>query len=146
MAYFPHPDLFFAAMRIRPEDCVSGTSVRIDGGVLRKLVSMALASAGFDEAAYLRYPDIEKAHADDQIDDLAEHYQGAGFFEGRFAPDPDFDPEWYVQQYYDVRLALESGEVESAKQHYLESGAKEWRSPSAEALAEVADWMSRLQR
>jgi hypothetical protein len=42
----------------------------------------------------------------------------------------DFDEQWYLTQYPDVRAALEQGRVPSALHHYLRHGFDEGRSPN----------------
>ncbi len=144
MPYFPHPELFFKATRINPDDLKKGETVKIDGAVLRRLITMAIAHAGIDEEAYLAYPDLALACSNNQISSLTKHYCTNGYFEDRFAPPEDFDSDWYLQQYVDVRLAFEKGEIESAKAHYSQVGVKEWRSPSANGLGEVEQWIEVL--
>lgn len=144
MAFFPNPDTFFSAIGVEPSDLIKDRIVEIDGGVLRKLVSMALVSVPIDEQAYLRYPDLAKAHSAGDITDLNRHYAVSGFFEKRFAPPADFDASWYLDQYVDVQLGVQTGAVASALSHYLEVGVREWRVPSAGAKADVTDWFNLL--
>lgn len=144
MAFFPSPEVFFAGTGISPDDLEKGTSVSIDGGVLRKLISMALSSVPIDEESYLRYPDLRKAHLAGQIGDVSSHYFESGFFEKRVAPPADFDASWYLNQYIDVQIAVRTGASESALSHYLEVGAGEWRAPSESSGADLSAWFKLL--
>lgn len=146
MAYFPHPDKFFAGTGLNPADLERGRPVTVDGGVLRKLLSLALASADVDAQAYMtRYPDLRSAHDGGQITDLNRHYREAGFVERRYAVPANFDAAWYAQAYPDVRLALETGSLEAAADHFVEVGVKEWRLPCAAAREDVLEWRRLLQ-
>jgi hypothetical protein len=41
----------------------------------------------------------------------------------------EVDEQWYLRQYDDVRTAIESGEIISAKKHFVEDGYFEGRVP-----------------
>lgn len=56
------------------------------------------------------------------------HYLATGMAEGR-SPSKDFDEEWYLAFYKDLREAKERGKIKSGFVHFLSSGEREHRLP-----------------
>jgi hypothetical protein len=48
----------------------------------------------------------------------------------------DFDPEWYLATYPDVKEAYEKGRIQDLKEHFISSGYFEGRQPQAVKLDE----------
>src|SRR6266446_4201030 len=51
--------------------------------------------------------------------------------------DGEFDEEWYLSQYPDVRAAIQSGLLKSAFEHYRRRGILEKRLPSKPVVNEA---------
>lgn len=145
MDYFPHPQILFEALGVSPDELVAGKTIAIDGAVLRELIATALAAVNVDEDDYCQYDDIDAARKNGTIHSLSEHYRQSGYFEGRFAVPSNFDADWYLQTYPDVRLSIESGGGQPAKEHYHQMGAKEWRAPGPASVEYVKRWRRLLK-
>lgn len=99
----------------------------------------------FDEDWYMGCnPDVAAGVASGNLSSAYKHYRVFGQFEGRQARydeyvfDRDFvnhfDERWYVDQYPDVRRAVDYGEISSALEHFYLHGQFERRKFKLAAL------------
>jgi hypothetical protein len=124
----------------------SAGSITIPLELLKLLLSAIALSEELDEQRYLtEYPDVAQANAGKGLPPIL-HYARSGYFEGRRTFSENFDPDWYVEAYRDVARAVQSGELNSAEEHYFKYGRFELRAPSASAEREIAVWQSFLRR
>lgn len=99
---------------------------------LRALIYAALQHVKVDEVWYMREnPDVAEAIRSGVFATAAQHYQHAGYFEGRIPVPVTFDENWYLQQYTDVAEAVKSGTEPSGRSHFFSQGFREGRLPHA---------------
>ncbi len=121
------------------EKSVVGKSVQ--AATIRLLLSQVLRAGPFDEQAYLdNNPDVAASVQRGEWASGQEHFAAVGYFEGRWFGLGNFSEAWYLQTYPDVREAVEAKLWESGERHYYAAGMFEWRSPSAEAAADIELW------
>lgn len=121
-------------------------AIRIPTSLLRLLLQVALATADFDEEAYLaENPDVADAIAKGKIESARLHYIGYGYFEGRKGAGPAIDAQWYLSKYPDVAAAVREGRIESAEAHFVLIGGGEGRSPAPGYEAEASQWKSAIK-
>jgi hypothetical protein len=129
------------AVAFQGEEGRPDTPVVLPNRVFRLLVEAAVAGQAFDEISYLRAnPDVAKSVREGDCPGAHVHYTSLGYYEDRSVGKAGFDEAWYLERYPDVKQAVAAGNVRSGLDHYCGGGMKEWRSPNAEAEADVFRW------
>jgi hypothetical protein len=143
------PDIAQIAARLGLEDgeaLKDAARVPIDGAFLRFLVSRIAATFDLDARAYR----ADNPAADDAGWDTTKaasaHFAATGHLSGFAAKPRNFDEDWYLSTYPDVRREISDGHFEDALAHYLGKGRAEWRLPNARADAEVRAWRKILHQ
>ncbi len=138
MNYLPPHTALFAMIRQGAER-PNSKNVVIPEDLLKKILQVALSTADFDEASYLKEnPDVAESVRRGSVPDAKFHYVNYGYFEGRKGAIP-VDAVWYERQYPDVASAIRSGkaDVKSPSEHFYVAGAAEGRAPNAASQGAV---------
>lgn len=137
------PDFAQIAARLGLEDGAAlkdAVTVQVDGAFLRFLVSRIAATFDLDARAYRADNPAADDAGWDATKSASAHFAATGHLSGFAAKPRNFDEDWYLSTYPDVRREISEGHFDDALAHYLGKGRAEWRLPNARADAEVRAW------
>lgn len=144
--YVPHYDALLNSIGTSRAELDGASEVSVPLGLFKFLMQLAVTSADFNEAGYLKAnPDVAEAIRKGEIESARLHYIGFGYFEGRLGATPEVDEKWYLRSYPDVGSAVKAGQLQSGSQHFSMVGASEGRSPSVRYENDAAQWKKVLQ-
>jgi hypothetical protein len=143
------PDISQIAARLGLEDGTAlqdAVTVQIDGAFLRFLISRIAATFDVDARAYRADNPAADEAGWDTTEPASAHFAAVGHLSGFAAKPRNFDENWYLSTYPDVRRGINEGHFDDALAHYLSKGRAEWRLPNAGADAEVRAWRKILHQ
>jgi hypothetical protein len=139
--YVPYYDAILHAIGTSREELEGAKEVRIPLSLFKFLLRLAVAHSEVNLTGYLNSNrDIRDAAKSGRVPDPKKHYVDFGFFEGRRGATPTVDETWYRRTYSDIPLAIRTGTIASAAEHFDAIGAEEFRSPSAAYVSEIDEW------
>jgi len=141
--FFPPISLLLEGLGINATDLQGTGAATVSRRFLRALIGELVKRKRFDDDWYARtYPDVEGARLAGDVSSLHEHFQTAGYFEGRLHAELPFDPQFYRRHYRDIAESFPASDPEGMRVHFLTSGYFEGRAGTAEMLAEVERWQA----
>lgn len=114
--------------------------VVVDGAFLRFLLRRIAEGFALDARAYRKEHGLSTGADWDGLASASEHFAATGFLAGLSATPRNFDEDWYLSTYPDVRAAIQEGGYEDGLAHYLAVGRSEWRLPNPAVSEAVHDW------
>jgi hypothetical protein len=144
--YFPPYNQLLRAAQNGNGNSTDTKHITISRALFDFLLQTALATADFDEEAYLAANPEVKLHIE-RTGSITpnQHFVGYGYFEGRKGALPKVDEQWYLSTYRDVAAAVANGQVSSAREHFELVGAAEGRAPSQEYVDVANQWKKLLR-
>ncbi|MBI1683285.1 hypothetical protein [Caulobacter hibisci] len=138
--FFPPPSLLETALGVELAKLEGQKKVEVHSDALRYLIQLALNSVATDPIVYGQTnPDLAKAFDSDPIE-LKRHFSHIGYFEGRQFPYARFDSSYYLRSNPDVAAAFRTQAIRDPRQHFVERGVYEMRSPNEGSAEEVNAW------
>ena len=130
--YFPPLRSIYSALGLDAGTVASSSKVSISTALLRRLLETSVNDLTIDETAYIAdHPDLKQEFDKSRLDPTG-HFREVGYFEGRLMP-LDFDEAYYLSTNPDVKRAVDSGEIKDPRDHFINVGVYEGRSPSLKA-------------
>jgi len=138
--YSPPATRIFAVLGISQAELDSGV-VQVSVAGLRCLIGEIVKQLEVDEQWYLkRYPDVQAAVLAGDVLNASQHFQEAGFIEGRLPRQLSFDPGFYYEKYSDLQNAFQKEDVEGLRRHFETKGYSEGRAGILAHFTEAERW------
>lgn len=121
-------------------------SIEVDGAFLRFLISKIAYSFAFDARAYREENDLCFNQIWEADISVSDHFSDIGYFAGLNANPRNFDEDWYLATYPEVRKDISDGLYKDALDHYVMQGRTRCHLPNARAEDEVRAWRKILRK
>jgi hypothetical protein len=135
--YFPPLRLLCNRLGITPDALKRSDAVAVPGDLLGKLLLEAISDLMVDRDAYLSQNQDVALQCARRF--AEEHFKKVGYLEGRVMP-LVVDESYYLKKNSDVADAIKRSKFKDARDHFVNVGVYEGRSPNFRAEAEVLDW------